>query len=62
MNMEVALSAFRQVLIFVGGILVGKGIVDQSFIDAVVPAVVTLSASIWGLVAKAKDQKIIAEK
>lgn len=60
--MEVALSAFRQVLIFVGGILVGKGIVDQSFIDAVVPAVVTLSASIWGLVAKAKDQKIIAEK
>lgn len=62
MNTEVALSALRQVLIFVGGILVGKGIVDQAFVEAVIPAAVTLAASVWGLVAKAKDQKTIADK
>jgi len=62
MNIEVVLSAVRQVLIFVGGILVGKGIVDQAFIESVVPAVITLAASVWGLYAKAKDQAKIADK
>lgn len=62
MNTEVALSALRQVLIFIGGILVGKGIIDQAFVEAAIPAVVTLAASIWGLVAKSKDQAKIADK
>lgn len=62
MNKEVALSALRQVLIFIGGLLVGKGLIDQSMLETVVPAVVTIVASVWGLVAKSKDQKTIAEK
>lgn len=62
MNKEVILSAVRQVLIFVGGILVGKGVVDQAFVETVIPAVITLAASIWGLTAKAKDQAKIADK
>jgi len=56
MNLQVALSALRQVLIFVGGILVGKGLIDASIIDTLVPAIVTVVASVWGLVAKNKDQ------
>ena len=62
MNKEVALSALRQVLIFIGGLLVGKGLIDQSMLETLVPAVVTIVASVWGLVAKSKDQKTIAEK
>lgn len=62
MNKEVALSALRQVLIFIGGILVGKGIIDQAMLETVVPAVVTIAAAAWGLFAKAKDQAKIADK
>ena len=56
MNLQVALSALRQVLIFIGGILVGKGLIDASVIETLVPAIVTVVASVWGLVAKNKDQ------
>ena len=62
MNKEVVLSALRQVLIFVGGILVGKGVIDQAFVETVVPAILTLAASAWGLYAKFKDQAAIAKK
>jgi len=56
MNLQVGLSALRQVLIFVGGILVGKGLIDASVIETLVPAIVTVVASVWGLIAKNKDQ------
>jgi hypothetical protein len=62
MNMQVALSALRQVLIFVGGILVGKGLIDQAMLETLVPAIITIVASGWGLYAKYKDQAKIADK
>lgn len=62
MNKEVAFSALRQVLLFIGGILVGKGLIDQTMLETLVPAIVTICVSIWGLVAKSKDQAKIAQK
>ena len=62
MNIEVILSALRQVLIFVGGYFVGKGLIDQSVVETLVPAIITVVASVWGLIAKSKDQKKLADK
>ena len=62
MNKEVALSALRQLLIFGGGILVGKGLIDQAILETIIPAVVTIATAAWGLFAKSKDQAKIADK
>ena len=45
----------RHVITFVGGILVTKGLIDDSILTEIVGATVTLSGAIWSIVSKNKS-------
>lgn len=52
MNMDMILGAVRHVLTFGGGILVAKGIVDETTMLSIVGAVVTIVGAVWSVVNK----------
>ena len=52
MNNEKTLGLLRHVLTFMGGILVAKGIVDESMLTDLVGAVITLVGGAWSILAK----------
>jgi hypothetical protein len=49
MNKEKILGIVRHTLTFVGGILIWKGIVDETIVTEIVGGVVTLVGAIWSI-------------
>ncbi len=54
MNKEKVLGIVRHVLTFGGGILIAKGIIDESTASEIIGGVITLVGAIWSVVAKNK--------
>ena len=50
------LGVVRHTLTFVGGILVMKGILDETVWAEITGAAITLTGSIWSIVDKAKSE------
>jgi hypothetical protein len=50
---EQVLGIVRHTLTFVGGIVVAKGLVDESTVTEIIGGVLTLTGAIWSIVAKA---------
>jgi hypothetical protein len=48
------LGLIRHALTFVGGIVVAKGLVDESLSQEVIGGVMTLVGAVWSIVAKKK--------
>ncbi len=54
MNKEQVLGIVRHTLTFVGGILIMKGLVDETTVTEIVGGVVTLAGTIWSVIEKNK--------
>jgi len=54
MNKEQVLGVVRHILTFGGGIVVGKGILDEATMTAVVGAIITLGGAVWSMLAPEK--------
>lgn len=54
MNKEQILGIVRHSLTFIGGILVMKGLVDESTVSEIIGGVITLAGTIWSIVEKNK--------
>ena len=52
MNKEKVLGILRHTLTFIGGILVAKGIVDETVISEVVGALITVIGGVWSVLIK----------
>lgn len=50
---EQILGIIRHTLTFVGGILITKGLVDETTVTEIIGGVITLTGAIWSIVAKA---------
>lgn len=51
---EQTLGLIRHALTFVGGIIVAKGLVDESLFQEVLGAIMTLAGAAWSYVSKKK--------
>lgn len=51
---EQVMGIVRHTLTFVGGLLITKGLIDESMLTDVVGALTTLSGVIWSIIAKNK--------
>jgi len=51
---EQSLGLIRHVLTFVGGIIVTKGLIDESLFQEVIGGVMTLVGAVWSIAAKKK--------
>ena len=54
MNQEQKLGLVRHVLTFVGGILLTKGLVDESLMSDLVASVMVIIGGVWSIVSKSK--------
>lgn len=52
MKKEQALGIVRHTLTFLGGLLITKGLVDESMVQELSGAVMTLVGGIWSVIAK----------
>jgi hypothetical protein len=52
LSKEQVLGIIRHALTFVGGILVMRGIVDETIVTEIVGGVMTLTGAIWSIVSK----------
>jgi len=52
MNKEQVLGIVRHALTFIGGVLVTKGLIDESTLTEVIGGVITLTGAIWSIVIK----------
>jgi flagellar motor component MotA len=52
MNKEKVLGLLRHTLTFVGGILISKGLVDETMLAEVVGAFVTIVGGVWSVLVK----------
>lgn len=59
MNFELFKTIFRQILIALGTYLTTAGVIDQSLVEPIIGGLIAISAAVWGLLAKKKDQAII---
>jgi hypothetical protein len=50
---EQVMGIIRHTLTFVGGIVVAKGLVDETTVTEIIGGVLTLTGAIWSIVAKA---------
>jgi len=51
---EQVLGIARHTLTFVGGILVMKGLIDESTVQEIIGGLITLGGTVWSVIAKAK--------
>ena len=56
MDKEQVFGLIRHVLTFVGGILVTKGILDETLVTEIVGGVVTIAGAVWSFVDKLKGK------
>jgi hypothetical protein len=54
MNKEQVLGIIRHALTFIGGILLTKGLIDESALSEVIGGVITLTGTIWSVIQKNK--------
>jgi len=59
MNQEKVLGILRHVLTFVGGVLVTRGLIDESLYTELVGAIMTLVGGIWSVVDKNKLKQVV---
>jgi len=52
MNTEQKLGVIRHVLTFVGGILLTKGLVDESLMTDLVASIMVIIGGVWSVLAK----------
>jgi len=50
---EQLLGILRHTLTFVGGILIAKGLIDEATATEIIGGVITLTGTIWSVLAKA---------
>jgi hypothetical protein len=50
---EQVLGILRHTLTFVGGILIAKGLIDEAMASEIIGGVITLTGTIWSVIAKA---------
>jgi len=53
MKKEIILGLIRHTLTFVGGIFIMKGLVDETTVNEIVGATLTLVGGIWSIINKA---------
>ena len=51
---EQVLGIIRHTLTFVGGILIARGLVDETLVTEVIGGVLTLTGAIWSIIDKNK--------
>lgn len=51
---EQILGIVRHGLTFIGGILIAKGLVDESTVTEIVGGIITLAGTIWSIIEKNK--------
>jgi len=51
---EQLLGIVRHSLTFIGGILITKGLIDEGMLNELIGGVITLTGTIWSIVAKNK--------
>lgn len=54
MKKEQILGLIRHTLTFVGGLLVAKGLIDETTITEIIGGVITLTGAIWSILEKRK--------
>lgn len=54
MNKEQVIGIVRHSLTFIGGLLIMKGIIDESTSNEVIGGIITLVGTIWSIVEKNK--------
>lgn len=54
MKKEQVLGVIRHTLTFVGGILLAKGLVDQSLLTDMIASIMVLVGGVWSVVSKSK--------
>ena len=52
MNKEKVLGLLRHTLTFVGGILVAKGLVDETLVAELVGGLITIIGGVWSVLVK----------
>jgi len=52
MNKDQKLGVIRHTLTFVGGILLAKGIVDESLLTDMIASIMVLIGGVWSVLAK----------
>jgi hypothetical protein len=52
MNKEQKLGVIRHVLTFVGGILLAKGLVDESLMTDIIASIMVLVGGFWSILSK----------
>ena len=52
MNKDQKLGVIRHVLTFVGGILLAKGLVDESLMTDLIASIMVIVGGIWSVVSK----------
>ena len=64
MKKEQALGIVRHTLTFLGGLLITKGLVDESMVQELSGAVMTLVGGIWSVIAKNAPaaEEVVAEE
>ena len=54
---EQVLGIIRHTLTFVGGILIARGLVDETLVTEITGGVLTLTGAIWSIISKNKQLK-----
>ena len=54
MRKEKILGILRHTLTFVGGILITKGLIDETLVNEIVGSIITLTGLVWSIVDKTK--------
>lgn len=57
MKKELVFGIIRHILTFLGGFLILKGYVEESFVEEAIGSVTTLVGLVWSLVIKVKTDK-----
>ncbi len=52
---EQILGIVRHGLTFIGGILIAKGLIDESTVTEIVGGIITLTGTIWSIIEKNKS-------
>lgn len=55
LSKEQVLGIIRHTLTFVGGIVIARGLVDETLVTEIIGGVLTLTGSIWSIIDKSKS-------
>jgi len=58
MKIEQVMGIIRHILTFVGGVVVAKGLVDETLITEIIGGTLTLIGGIWSIISKNKTKEM----